>query len=133
MGIVTKLIKAALGAVLVNKATRHAALAALVKSMRYIFRPGSVSKAASSASGLGRRATAGGSDLLSTLLLGAAELLILKLAKKSSFSGAAVLSALAAIFLAARRGGKDGTPNAEKSESGRIIDFDEYTVQGDNS
>lgn len=129
MGIVTKLIKAALGAVLVNKATRHTALAALVKSIRYIFSPGSISKAASSATG--RRATVGGSDLLSTLLLGAAELLILKLARKSSFSGAAVLSALAAILLAARRGGKDGTSPAEKSGSDRVIDFDEYTVLDD--
>jgi hypothetical protein len=126
MGIVTKLIKAALSAVLVNKATRDTALAALVKSMRYIFRSGSVSKTASS--GTGRRATVGGSGLLSTLLLGAAELLILKLARKSSFSGAAVLSALAAIFLAARRGGKVAPSSAEKSERGRIIDFDEYTV-----
>ncbi len=133
MGLISKLIKAAIGALLADKAARSAALATIVRYIGYIFRPKEASKAASSISGLGRRA-AGHTpyDLLSKLLHAAAELLILRFfARKGGLFAAAVLSGLSAILLASRRSGKDGSLSAKESESRRIIDLDDYTVLDD--
>ncbi len=130
--MISKVIKAAIGALLADKAARSAILATIVRYIGYIFRPGEASKAASSISGLGRRAAVhASSGLLSKLIHAAAELLILRFFARKGGLAAAVLSALAAILLASRRGGKDGSSSAKESESRRIIDLDDYTVLDD--
>lgn len=70
----------------------------------------------------------GGSSLLSILLKGAAELLLLRFAKKRGFLGPAALSALAALLLSIlkERGENNGTNSRRQKE--HIIDHDDYTV-----
>ena len=127
MGMLIKLIKAAIGAFLLNKTARYAILAALQRFAGYVFRPGTASKMASFASGPGRAAAGSAwSNLLSSLLRGAAELLLLRFASKGGFSIAGVLSALVALMLAMRK--EKGQTEARKREKEQIIDLDDYTI-----
>jgi hypothetical protein len=105
MGILGKLIKAAISALLLNKAMRSAFLAALIKSVKWILQPS-------------RR----------SLFKGAVELLLMQFAKKGGFLGKAALSALVALLLNMfrERGEKAGT--SSRRQTGRIIDHDNYTI-----
>ncbi|HNY34804.1 MAG TPA: hypothetical protein PKK68_09135 [Methanothrix soehngenii] len=133
MGMLTKLIKTAISAVLLNKAMRSAFLAALIKSVNWMLQPSGKSKIMAFFSRLIRPATAsagakGISSILSVLFKGAAELLLLRFARKKGFLGPVALSALAALLLNMfkERGEKKGTNS--RRQNGRIIDHDDYTI-----
>ena len=136
MGMLAKLIKAVVSAVLLNKAARNAFIIAITKSAKFAFRPSTISKVTSFFSGLARAATGGGrSNLFGSLLKGLAELMLLRFAKKGGLAGAGALSALAAVLLAMMRGREKGStgstaPGNEK-QKGQIIDLDEYTILED--
>lgn len=136
MGMLAKLIKAVVSAVLLNKAARNAFIIAITKSAKFAFRPSTISKVTSFFSGLARAATGGGrSNLFGSLLKGLAELMLLRFAKKGGLAGAGALSALAAILLAMMRGRErrptgSTAPGSEK-QKGQIIDLDEYTILED--
>ncbi|MCK9566015.1 MAG: hypothetical protein M0Q43_08200 [Methanothrix sp.] len=71
------------------------------------------------------------SNLLTSLFKGAAELALLRFAKRSGFSGPAALSALAALLLAMMRGREDSPGASSKRQKDKIIDIDEYTIVDD--
>jgi hypothetical protein len=129
MGMLAKLIKAIIGAALLNKSVRNVFIVALIKSMNWILRPSTVSKImsfftkrVSSAPGSSR------SNLLASLFKGIAELALLRYAKRSGFSGSAALSALAALLLATMKGRDENSGTSSKRQKDQIIDIDEYTV-----
>jgi hypothetical protein len=133
MGMLTKLIKTAISAVLLNKSIRSAFLAALIKSVNWTLQPSRISQIMAFFSRLLRSVTVsaggkGGSSLLSILFKGAAELLLLRFAKKRGFLGPAALSALAALLLNMfkERGENAGTKS--RGQNGCIIDHDDYTI-----
>jgi hypothetical protein len=97
MGMLARLIKAVIGAALLNKAVRNAFIVALMKSVSWILRPSTISR-------------------------------IIRYAKRSGFSGPAVLSALAAILLAMMKGKEESPGTSSKKQ---IIDLDEYTIEDD--
>lgn len=136
MGMLAKLIKAVVSAVLLNKAARNAFIIAFTKSAKFAFRPSTISNVTSFFSRLSRAATGGGrSSLFGSLLKGLAELMLLRVIKKGGLLGAGALSALAAIFLAMMRG-RDRRPAGSTAASGekqkgQIIDLDEYTILED--
>jgi hypothetical protein len=51
MGILTKLLKAVIGATLLNKTARYAFIGALIKSVKYVFRPATITNVRSLFSG----------------------------------------------------------------------------------
>jgi hypothetical protein len=135
MGMLTKLIKTAISAVLLNKAMRSAFIAALIKSVKWTLQPSTRSgimaffaKLAKSVPGSapGKR-----SSLLSILFKGAAELLLLRFAKRSGFLGPAALSALAALLLGTLRGKEDNSGTNSRRQKDQIIDHDDYTILDD--
>jgi hypothetical protein len=133
MGMLTKLIKTAISALLLNKAMRSAFLAALIKSVNWTLQPSRKSQLIAFFSRLIRPAAAsaggkGGSSLLSILFKGAVELLLLRFASKRGFLGTAALSALAALLLNMfkERGDKAGT--GSRRQAGSIVDYDDYTI-----
>jgi len=134
MVILAKLIRTVLKFVLLNKTVRYALIAALLRFGRYAIRPSTISRIKSFASGLGRAAAGSGrSGLLSRLLLGAAELLVLMFAKKGGFTSAGFLSsALAAMLLSMSRKQEHSQANGGKGEKEQVIDLDDYTILEDN-
>jgi hypothetical protein len=129
MGMLAKLIKAIIGAALLNKSVRNAFMVAMIKSMSWILRPSTVSritafftKRPSSAPGSSR------SNFLASLFKGIAELALLGYAKRSGFSGSAALSTLAALLLATMRGREVNSGKSNKGQKDQIIDIDEYIV-----
>lgn len=133
MGMLTKLIKTAISMVLLNKAMRSAFLGALKKSINWTLQPSRITQIMAFFSRIIRSATAsagskGGSSLLSILFKGAAELLLLRFAKKGGFLGTAALSALAAILLNMFKERGEDTGTNSSRQDGRIIDHDDYTI-----
>jgi hypothetical protein len=120
-----KLLKAAIGATLLNKTARYAFIGALIKSVQFVFRPATLTKIGSFFS---RRP-----NFLGSLFKGIVELALLRSAQKAGFSGAGALSALAAIMLAMmkRRDKNPGTGSSR--QNGQIIDLDDYTILDDRN
>jgi hypothetical protein len=114
MGMLVKLIKAVIGAALLNKAVRNAFIVALIKSMSWILRPATISR-------------------IMAFFTSIAELALLRSAKRSGFSVPAALSALAAILLAMMKGreGRESPDASRKRQKDQIIDLDEYTILDD--
>lgn len=125
MGMLSKLIKAVIRATLLNKTARYAILGTLTKSAQYLFRPATISKI--------RSLFSGRTNVLASLINGIIELALLRSAKRAGFSGAGVLSALAAILLAVMRGRQAKTAPGSKQQENRVIDLDEYTVLDDRN
>jgi hypothetical protein len=132
MGMLAKLIKTAIGAVLLNKAMRGAFIAALTKSLKWTLQPSTRSgimaffdKLARSVPGSAPGKSS--SNLLSIL----AELLLLRFAKRSGFLGPAALSALAALLLGTLRGREENSGMNSKRQKDQIIDHDDYTILDD--
>jgi hypothetical protein len=133
MAILANLIRTVLKSVLLNKTTRYVLIAALLKFGRYFIRPSSISRIKSLFGGLSRAASGSGkSSLFSSLLRGAAELLLLIFAKRGGFSGRGVLSALAAVLLAMSRERDEGQAKEGRRRKEQIIDLDEYTILDEN-
>ena len=134
MPTMTGLIRAALKQLLLNKTARYALIAVLLKFGRSITRPSTISRIRSFAIGLGGKTAASGrSGLFSSLLRGAAELLLLIFAKKGGFTSAGFLSALAAVLLSmSREQEEQGPSEAGKRENDPVIDLDDFTIVEDN-
>jgi hypothetical protein len=134
MGILVRLIKAVIGAALLNKAVRNAFLASLVKSVNWIFRPKTISRIMAFFTNLVKTAPGSrGTNFLASLFKVAAELALLRFAKKSGFSGPAALSALAALLLATMRGRDENSGTNSKSQKDQVIDINEYTILDDRN
>jgi hypothetical protein len=132
MGMLAKLIKTVISAVLLNKAVRSAFIVTIIKSAKWILRPSTISRIMAFFSRLAKSAPGiSKSNLLTSLFKGAAELALLRFAKRSGFSGPAALSALAALLLAMMRGREDSPGASSKRQKDKIIDIDEYTIVDD--
>ena len=134
MATMARLIRAVLRLVLLNKAARYALIAVMLKIGKSIIRPSTISRIRSFSAGLGGKTAASGrSGLFSSLLRGAAELLLLIFAKKSGFTSAGFVSALAAVLLSmSREQEEQGPSEAGKRENDPVIDLDDYTIVEDN-
>ena len=132
MGILVRLIKAVIGAALLNKAVRNAFMASLIKSVNWILRPSTISKITAFFANL-VKSTPGSSktNFLTSLFKVAAELALLRFAKRSGFSGPAALSALAALLLATMKGSEENSGTSSKRQKDQVIDIDEYTIEDD--
>jgi len=132
MGMLTKLIKAVIGAALVNKAFRNAFLVTLIKSVNWVLQPSTRSGIMAFFSKLAKSAPGGNSsNLLAILFKGAAELLLLRFAKRSGFLGTAAFSALAALLLGTLRGREENSGASSEKQKNQIIDYDDYTILDD--
>lgn len=132
MGMLTKLIKTAISAVLLNKAMRSAFLAALIKSVKWTLQPSTRSGIMAFFAKLvnlvpGSAPGKSSSNLLSILM----ELLLLRFAKRSGFLGPAALSAIAALLLGTLRGREDNSSTNSRRQKDQIIDHDDYTILDD--
>ena len=134
MATMARLIRAVLRLVLLNKAARYALIAVMLKIGKSIIRPSTISRIRSFSIGLGRRTVASGrSGIFSSLLRGAAELLLLIFAKKGGLTSAGFLSALAAVLLSmSREQEEQGPSEAGKRENDQVIDLDDFTIVEDN-
>lgn len=132
MGILVRLLKAVIGAALLNKAVRSAFIASLSKSVNWILRPSTISRITAFFTNL-MKSTPGssGSNFLKSLFKVAAELALLRFAKRSGFSGQAALSTLAAIWLAMKKDKEERPGTSSKRQKDQIIDLDEYTIEDD--
>jgi hypothetical protein len=129
MGMLAKLIKTVISAVLLNKAVRGALIVTLVKLVKWTLRPSTRSRIMAFFSKLVKSVPGNSlSNFLTGLLKGIAELALLRFAKRSGFSGPAALSALAAILLAMMKGSEESPGTSSKKQKDQIIDIDEYTV-----
>ena len=126
------MIKTVISAVLLNKAVRGAIIVTLVKSVKWTLRPSTRSRIMAFFANL-IKSVPGSSrpNFLTGLFKGIVELELLRFAKRSGFSGPAVLSALAAILLAMMKGSEESPGASSKRQKDQIIDIDEYTVVDD--
>lgn len=126
--MLARLIKTFIGAALLNKTVRNAFVVSLIKSMNWALRPSTRSRIAAFFTNL-LKPTPGRSNpsLLTSLFKGAAEILLLRFAKKSGFSGPAALSALAALLLAMMKV-RESTGTSSERQKDQVIDLDEYTI-----
>jgi len=132
MATMARLIRAVLRLVLLNKTTRYALIAVLLKFGKSIIKTSTISRIRSFSAGLGRKMAASGrSGSFSSLLRGAAELLLLIFAKKGGLTGAGLLSALAAVLLSMSREQEERS-KAGKGKNDPVIDLDDYTIVEDN-
>ncbi|MCK9440106.1 MAG: hypothetical protein M0Q13_01605 [Methanothrix sp.] len=132
MGMLAKLIKTVISAVLLNKAVRSAFIVTLIKSVKWIIRPSTISRIMAFFSSLAKSAPGiRRSNFLASIFKGAAELALLRFAKRSGFSGPAALSALAALLMAMMRGREESPGASSKRQKDKIIDIDEYTIVDD--
>ena len=123
------MIKTIISAVLLNKVVRGALIVTLVKSVKWVLRPSTISRIMAFFAKLVKLVPGNSrSNFLTGLLKGIAELALLRFAKRSGFSGPAALSALAAILLAMMKGSEESPGASSKRQKDQIIDIDEYTV-----
>jgi hypothetical protein len=132
MGMLARLIKTVIGAALLNKALRNAFIASLIGSVNWVLRPSTTSRITAFFSSLAK-STPGSirSGFLKSLFKGVAELVLLRFAKRSGFSGLAVLSAIAALLLAMMKGREESPGISRNKKKDQIIDLDEYTILDD--
>ena len=129
MGMLAKLIKTVISAVLLNKAVRGALIVTLVKLVKRTLRPSTRSRIMAFFSKLVKSVPGNSrSNFLTSLIKGIAELALLRFAKRSGFSGPAALSALVALLLAMMKGSEESPGASSNKQKDQIIDIDEYTV-----
>jgi len=132
MGMLAKLIKTVISAVLLNKAVRGALIVTLVKLVKWTLRPSTRSRIMAFFANLIKSVPGSSrSNFLTGLFKAIAELALLWFAKRSGFSGPAALSALAALLLAMMKGSEESPGASSKKQKDQIIDIDEYTVVDD--
>jgi hypothetical protein len=132
MGMLVRLIKAVIGAALLNKAVRSAFIVALIKSVNWILRPSTITRIMVFFTNLVKSAQGGSrSNFLSSLFKSAVELALLRFAKRSGVFGSVAFPALAALLLAIMRGREERSDNDLKRQEDQIIDLDEYTILDD--
>jgi hypothetical protein len=71
------------------------------------------------------------SNILAILFKGAAELILLRFAKRSGLLGPAALSAIVALLLGTLRERGENSGTSSKSQKDQIIDHDDFTILDD--
>jgi hypothetical protein len=132
MGTLTGLMKAAIGAVLLNSTVRNAFLTGATRSANYILQPSTSSRIIAFISGLMKPASGSRPNLLQTLLKGALGLVLLKLTRRSRILELAAFSGLGALLLDILKANGGRQNENKKRQTDRIIDIDEYIVIEDN-
>ena len=132
MGTLIGLIKAAIGAVLLNSTVRNAFLSGVTRSVNYILQPSTSSRIIAFISGLMKPASGSRPNLLQTLLKGAFGLVLLKLTRRSRILELAAFSGLGALLLDILKANGGRQNENKKRQADRIIDIDEYIVIEDN-
>jgi len=132
MGTLIGLMKAAIGAVLLNSTVRNAFLSGVTRSVNYILQPSTSSRIIAFISGLMKPASGSRPNLLQTLLKGAFGLVLLKLTRRSRILELAAFSGLGALLLDILKANGGRQNENKKRQADRIIDIDEYIVIEDN-
>jgi hypothetical protein len=132
MGTLIGLMKAAIGAVLLNSTVRNAFLTGATRSANYILQPSTSSRIIAFISGLMKPASGSRPNLLQTLLKGALGLVLLKLTRRSRILELAAFSGLGALLLDILKANGGRQNENKKRQTDRIIDIDEYIVIEDN-
>jgi hypothetical protein len=132
MGTLIGLMKAAIGAVLLNRTVRNAFLSGATRSLNYILQPSTSSRIIAFISGLIKFASGSQPNLLQTLLKGAFGLVLLKLTRRSRILELAAFSGLGAFLLDILRANGGRQNENKKRQTDRIIDIDEYIVIEDS-
>jgi len=131
MGTLTRLIKLAMSAVLANKALRGALASSLTRSIRLFTKPSTRAGADSFASGASRANPGAGSSPLAALFEAVIGLLLWRYKKIRWIAELLAFSGLGALFLDMlhKKGGDRGDQSSRtSSQSGRVIDVDEYNL-----
>ena len=89
--MLARLIKAAIGAALLNKAVRNVFIVALIKSANWVLRPSTISRIMAFFTNLLKSVPGSKPNFLMSVFKGIAELALLRYAKRSGFSGPAGL------------------------------------------
>lgn len=132
MGTLIGLVKAAIGAALLNSTVRSAFLVGATKSMNWVLQPSTSSRIIAFISGLMKPTSGSRPGLLQTMLKGAFGLVLLRLTRRSRILELVAFSGLGALLLDILKANK-GSQNANKErQEDRIIDIDEYTVIEEN-
>ena len=132
MGTLIRLMKAAIGAALLNETVRSAFLTGVTKSMNYILQPSTSSRIIAFVSGLMKPKSGGRPSLLMTLFKGALGIVLLRLTRGSRILELAAFSGLGAILLDILKAGGSRQNDNKKRQTDQVIDIDEYTVIEDD-
>ena len=124
MGTLTRLIKAAVGAALLNRAIRDAIAAALMRSICWMMRPSTGSMIGALMADL-FNATKGSirPGYIQALIKGVLTVVLFRSMNRSGLALPAILSAVGAFLLSLIR-----LREGRQEHNDRIIDLDEYTV-----
>ena len=131
MGTLTRFVKLAMSAALANKAVRVALSSGLARSIGWFMKPSTRGRAESFVSGASKANPGARSSPLVTLFEAAIGLLLWRYKKIRwivellAFSG---LGALLLDMLGKKRGDTGDQGSRKSSQSGRVIDVDEYDV-----
>ena len=132
MGTLIGLVKAAIGAALLNETVRSAFLTGVTKSINYILQPSTSSRIIAFVSGLMKPKSGGRPGLLMTLFKGALGIVLLRLTRRSRILELAAFSGLGAILLDILKAGKSSQNGDKKRQTDQVIDIDEYSVIEDD-
>ena len=132
MGTLIGLMKAAIGAVLLNSTVRNAFLTGVTRSVNYILQPSTSSRIIAFISGLIKPASGSRPSLLQTLFKGAFGLVLLQLTRRSRIIELAAFSGLGALLLDILKANGGHQNENKKRQTDRIIDIDEYIVIEEN-
>ena len=128
MGTLIGLMKAAIGAALLNETVRSAFLTGVTKSMNYILQPSTSSRIIAFVSGLMKPKSGGRPGLLQSLFKGALGIVLLRLTRRSRILELAAFSGLGALLLDILKASGSRQNDNKKRQTDQVIDIDEYTV-----
>ncbi|NTV28314.1 MAG: hypothetical protein HGA93_06540, partial [Methanothrix sp.] len=120
MGTLIGIVKAAIGAALLNETVRSAFLTGVTKSINYILQPSTSSKIIAFVSGLMKPKSGGRPGLLQTLLKGALGIVLLRLTRRSRILELAAFSGLGAILLDILKAGKSSQSGNKKRKTDQV-------------
>jgi len=132
MGTLIGLVKAAIGAALLNETVRSAFLTGMTKSMNYILQPSTSSRIIAFVSGLMKPNSGGRPGLLMTLFKGALGIVLLRMTRRSRILELAAFSGLGALLLDILKAGGSSQNGDKKRQTDQVIDIDEYIVIEDD-
>ena len=132
MGTLIGLVKAAVGAALLNVTVRNAFLAGVTKSMNYVMQPSTSSRLIALISSLMKPTSGSRPSLVQTLLKGAFGLVLLRLTRRSRILELAAFSGLGALLLDILKSSGSRQNDDKNRQTDQIIDIDEYTVIEEN-
>ena len=132
MGTLIGLVKAAIGAALLNRRVRRAFLTGATRSMNWVLQPSTSSRIIAFISSLMKPTSGSRPSLLQTLLKGAFGLVLLRLTRRSRIFELVAFSGLGALLLDILKADEGLQNENKKGQKDRIIDIDEYTVIEEN-